>query len=213
MKTLENLIKKNREWAAEVNERDPHFFEQLAKQQEPEYLWIGCSDSRVPANQIVGLAPGEVFVHRNIANQVIYSDMNCMAVLEYAVDVLRVKHVIVCGHYGCGGVQAAMQENQLNVADNWICHVREIHRNHRRELEQIGEARGRFDRLCELNVIEQVHRLCHSTVVKHAWSRGQELCLHGWIYHIENGLLSDLNLCIARPEEVSPVIAAATAPT
>jgi len=208
MRTLQHLFDNNRRWAAEVLRNNPTFFEGLAKQQRPEYLWIGCSDSRVPANQIVDLAPGEVFVHRNIANQVIHSDMNCMSVIEYAVSVLHVRQIIVCGHYGCGGVQAAMQPGRAGLADNWVCHVRELLRGHQNVLNQLDD-RGRFDRLCELNVIEQVHRLCRSTVVDNAWRQGEQLNVHGWIYRIEDGLLNDLNLCIAGADETSAVIEAA----
>lgn len=211
MRTLKRLFDNNRKWAAEMISRNPTFFEQLAGQQKPKHLWIGCSDSRVPANQIVGLAPGEVFVHRNIANQVIPSDMNCMSVLEYAVSVLKVKHLIVCGHYGCGGVQAAMQKGGEGLAQNWIADIREIRRQHQKALQKLGPE-GQFERLCELNVIEQVKRLSHSTIVEHAWSRGEELCIHGWIYRIDDGLLHDLGLCIAKPEEASSLIDAALAP-
>lgn len=213
MKTLQHLFENNRQWVAKIQQSHPEMFRELAKQQRPKYLWIGCSDSRVPANQIVGLAPGEVFVHRNIANQVIHSDMNCMAVLEYAVDVLRTEHVIVCGHYGCGGVQAAMGEGSLDLVDNWIAGIRDTRRRHEGELSQIGEEPRRFERLCELNVVEQVRRVCNSSVVQDAWNQGRDLCVHGWIYSIADGLLNDLNLCITSAEEAGPTFAAAAAQT
>ena len=209
MRTLEHLFDNNRKWAADLVERDPKFFEDLAKQQKPKHLWIGCSDSRVPANQIVGLDPGEVFVHRNIANQVIYSDLNCMSVIEYAVEVLKVNHIIVCGHYGCGGVQAATQQGDRSVAQQWIGHIRDVRRQHQTALESIADERVRLERLCELNLIEQVRRLCRSNVVESAWNRGAELCVHGWIYRIDDGLLNDLDLCIAQSDEVTPIINAA----
>ena len=209
MKTLSHLFDNNRKWAAEVIQRDPHFFEDLAKGQQPKHLWIGCSDSRVPASQVAGLAPGDLFVHRNIANQVIYNDLNCMSVIEYAIDVLKVEHIIVCGHYGCGGVQAALQESGRMVADQWINHIRDVRRQHEPTLAEIEEEQRRFDRLCELNVVEQVRRLCHTVVVNGAWDHGAELCVHGWIYNLRDGLLNNLDLCISTPEEVSIQIDAA----
>jgi len=208
MRTLARLIENNRRWAAATLRQDPQFFERLSQQQQPEFLWIGCSDSRVPANQIVDLAPGEMFVHRNIANQVIHSDMNCMSVLEYAVDVLGVKHIIVCGHYGCGGVRAAVTGNLMSLAGNWIRHVREAATRYADVLAAITDEQIRYDRLCELNVVEQVNRLCHTTVIEDSWARGRELCVHGWIYSVQDGLLNDLNLCLSHPSEVAPAIAA-----
>ncbi|WP_434925990.1 carbonate dehydratase [Shewanella sp. HL-SH5] len=193
MKLLKPLFDNNRRWAERINQEDPTFFQKLANQQNPEYLWIGCSDSRVPSNQIIDLMPGEVFVHRNIANMVIHTDLNCLSVLQYAVDVLKVKHIMVVGHYGCGGVKAAMQNQRLGLIDNWLGHLRDIHRIHQDELTGLNET-ARFDRLCELNVIEQVANVTTSTIVQEAWDRGQNVSVHGWIYSINNGLLTDLGV-------------------
>jgi carbonic anhydrase len=191
MKSLSHLFDNNRKWAADVTSARPDFFQKLAAQQAPEYLWIGCSDSRVPANEIVNLLPGELFVHRNVANVVVHTDLNCLSVLQYAVDVLHVKHVIVCGHYGCGGVQAALAEAKLGLIDNWLRHVQDVARVHAAELETVaGDAR--VDRLCELNVIDQARHVCETTVVQDAWSRGQELDVHAWIYGLRDGRLRDL---------------------
>jgi carbonic anhydrase len=195
MKLLKPLFENNRRWAERISKEDPTFFEQLAKQQNPEYLWIGCSDSRVPSNQIIDLLPGEVFVHRNIANMVIHTDLNCLSVLQYAVDVLKVKHIMVVGHYGCGGVRAAMNQERLGLIDNWLGHLRDIHRFHCAELEPMTDQQ-RFDRLCELNVIEQVSNVVSTNIVQEAWDRGQEVAVHGWIYGINNGLLTDLDVTI-----------------
>ncbi|AUD60546.1 carbonate dehydratase [Shewanella sp. SP2S2-4] len=197
MKLLKPLFDNNRRWAGRIRQENPDFFEQLAKQQHPEYLWIGCSDSRVPSNQIIDLMPGEVFVHRNIANMVIHTDLNCLSVLQYAVDVLKVKHIMVVGHYGCGGVRAAMGQQRLGLIDNWLGHLRDIYRIYQEELQQMDEAK-RFDRLCELNVIEQVANVTSSTIVQEAWDRGQEVAVHGWIYGIDNGLLTDLDVTVDR---------------
>lgn len=197
MKLLKPLFDNNRRWAGRISQEHPEFFEQLAKQQNPEYLWIGCSDSRVPSNQIIDLMPGEVFVHRNIANMVIHTDLNCLSVLQYAIDVLKVKHIMVVGHYGCGGVRAAMGNQRLGLIDNWLGHLRDVYRLHNDELMQMDEA-NRFDRLCELNVIEQVSNVTSSTIVQEAWARGQELAVHGWIYGIDNGLLTDLDVTVDR---------------
>ncbi|MBW0298224.1 carbonate dehydratase [Shewanella xiamenensis] len=199
MKLLKPLFDNNRRWAGRISQEHPDFFEQLAKQQNPEYLWIGCSDSRVPSNQIIDLMPGEVFVHRNIANMVIHTDLNCLSVLQYAIDVLKVKHIMVVGHYGCGGVRAAMGNQRLGLIDNWLGHLRDVYRLHHDELMQMDEAK-RFDRLCELNVIEQVSNVTSSTIVQEAWSRGQELAVHGWIYGIDNGLLTDLDVTVDRAQ-------------
>ena len=198
MGTLRHLFEKNRAWAAQLTSGDPAFFERLAGQQAPEYLWIGCSDSRVPANQIVGLAPGELFVHRNVSNVVVHTDLNCLAVLQFAVDVLRVKHVIVCGHYGCGGVLAALRDEKLGLIDNWLRHVQDVGATHRAELEKLSGERDRLARLCELNVIEQVRNVGDTTVVRDAWRRGQPLSVHGWIYDIRDGLLRDLDVTLER---------------
>jgi carbonic anhydrase len=197
MKLLKPLFDNNRRWAQRILQENPGFFETLAKQQNPEYLWIGCSDSRVPSNQIIDLLPGEVFVHRNIANMVIHTDLNCLSVLQYAVDVLQVKHIMVVGHYGCGGVRAAMGSARLGLIDNWLGHLRDIHRLHNEELANLDE-KARFDRLCELNVIEQVANVSATNIVQEAWSRGQELAIHGWIYGIDNGLLTDLDVTADR---------------
>ena len=195
MKLLKPLFDNNRRWAGRILEEDPKFFEQLAKQQNPEYLWIGCSDSRVPSNQIIDLMPGEVFVHRNIANIVIHTDLNCLSVLQYAVEVLKVKHIMVVGHYGCGGIKASMGTDRLGLIDNWLGHIRDIYRLHKRDLESMDEDE-RFDRLCELNVMEQVANVTSTTIVQDAWARGQEVAVHGWIYSVENGLLSDLDVTV-----------------
>ena len=194
MKTLRELFENNRKWAQETVELNPRFFEQLSRQQNPEYLWIGCADSRVPANEIVNLPPGEVFVHRNIANVVVHTDLNCLSVIQYAVEILKIKHIIVCGHYGCGGVAAAMEPCNHGLIDNWLRHIRDVYRFHEEELDAIDDPTSRKDRLCELNVIEQVKNVADFTVVKNAWKAGQVLHIHGWIYHLEDGLLKDLNI-------------------
>jgi carbonic anhydrase len=186
------LFERNRRWAAGVRAADPEFFSALTRQQTPEYLWIGCSDSRVPANQITGLAPGEVFVHRNVANLVVHTDLNCLSVLQFAVDLLRVRHVIVCGHYGCSGVRAALTGQKVGLAENWLRHVQDVRAQHAPELDAIRHADARERRLCELNVIEQVRHVCDATVVQDAWRAGRPLAVHGWIYGLEDGLLRDL---------------------
>lgn len=193
---LEKLFENNRNWAASMVEKDPNFFAKLAAQQHPEYLWIGCSDSRVPANEIVDLLPGELFVHRNIANVVAHSDLNCLSVLQFAIDVLGVKHIIVCGHYGCSGVHAAMTRKRIGLADNWLRHVQDVHQKHGRYLGDSLPTQEQHDRLCELNVIEQVANVCRTTIVQDAWDRGQELTIHGWIYGLKQGLLADLGVTI-----------------
>jgi carbonic anhydrase len=203
MSRLERLMRQNRCWSEGVRLADPQYFERLAAQQAPEYLWIGCADSRVPANQVMGLAPGEVFVHRNIANVVAHSDFNCLSVLEYAVAILKVKHVIVCGHYGCGGVNAALKDHHLGLIDNWLRHIRDVRERHSEELDGIGDTTERLDRLCELNVKAQVAHVCQTTIVQHAWERGQELTVHGWIYGLRDGLLKDLGVEASSVAEVS----------
>ena len=203
MKDLEDLLNNNRAWAKSIKARDPEFFATLAQQQSPRYLWIGCSDSRVPATQLVGLHPGDMFVHRNVANVVVHTDFNCLSVLQYAVDVLKVSHVIVCGHYGCGGVQAAMQNLQFGLIDNWLRHVQDVRHKHRAVLEGITDEPERLNRLCELNVVEQVLSVARTTIVQNAWNRGQELSVHGWIYRIEDGLLHDLDICLSGQEQLS----------
>jgi carbonic anhydrase len=205
VRILRNLFENNRRWAESVTRRDPAFFQTLSIQQFPKYLWIGCSDSRVPANEIVGLLPGELFVHRNVANVVVHTDLNCLAVLQYAVDVLKVEHVIVCGHYGCGGVQAAEAGRSVGLVDNWLRHVQDVRERHRARVDAAGDAPARADRLCELNVIEQVRNVCHTTVVRDAWQRGQPLAVHGWIYALRDGLLRDLALTVTSPDELDDI--------
>ncbi len=197
-KRLEHLLENNREWAARIKCEDSDFFAKLAAQQSPKYLWIGCSDSRVPANTIIGLMPGDVFVHRNVANVVVHTDLNCLSVIQFAIDVLRVEHVIVCGHYGCGGVHAALEKQEHGLIDNWLRHVGDVHSLHRGELDAIPDFTKRVDRLCELNVAKQVENVCQTTVVRDAWRRGQDVAVHGWIYSINDGLIRDLGLCITK---------------
>ena len=201
MSTLDRLIESNKEWAEKINKENPDFFSSLSKQQNPEYLWIGCSDSRVPANQIVGLMPGEVFVHRNVANQVIHSDLNCLSVVQFAVEVLNVKHIIVTGHYGCGGVHAAYDNSRHGLVDNWLSHVKDVHYKHMDELSKLEPDEAK-DRLCELNVMEQVRNLARTTVVRDAWKKGQELTLHGFVYGLHNGLINDLGIDIGSIEDL-----------
>ena len=192
MTGVARLFQRNRIWAEGIHASDPGFFSGLARQQSPEFLWIGCSDSRVPANQITGLAPGEVFVHRNVANLVVHTDLNCLSVLQFGIDLLHVRHVIVCGHYGCAGVRAALYGQKAGLADNWLRHVQDVRQHHAAELGAIGDPAMRERRLCELNVMEQVRHVCQATVVQDAWERGQPLAVHGWIYGLEDGLLRDL---------------------
>ncbi len=202
--TPQQLFANNRQWADAIRAKDPDFFKKLASQQSPEYLWIGCSDSRVPANELLGLLPGELFVHRNIANVVVHSDLNCLSVLQSAIDVLGVKHIIVCGHYGCSGVHAALTGRRVGLADNWLRHVQDVHQKHERYLGEVLSPKERTDRLCELNVIEQVVNLCQTTVVQDAWERGQTLTVHGWIYGLQDGLLSELGMSINAPDKLAP---------
>ena len=192
MSSLADLFSNNKSWAQDLSARDPKFFEQLAVQQRPEYLWIGCADSRVPAEELVGLAPGEVFVHRNVANVVVHTDFNSLSVMQFAVDVLKVKHIIVCGHYGCGGVHATLRGDRVGLADNWLRHVDDVLHKHSTLLDSWTDEATRLNHLCELNVIEQVANVCKTTVVRDAWERGQELSVHGWIYGMRDGLLRDL---------------------
>jgi carbonic anhydrase len=203
MRVLSHLFAKNRAWAAEMIRHDPQFFERLSHQQAPRYLWIGCADSRVPANQIVGLLPGEMFVHRNVANVVVHADLNCLSAIQFAVEVLRVEHVIVCGHYGCGGVLAALRDDKLGLIDNWLRHVQDVHRKHQSRLDALATEGERQSSLCELNVIEQVVNVCQTTVVRDAWARGQELAIHGWIYGIRDGLLQDLGMSASAETELA----------
>lgn len=209
MRVLPHLFRNNRAWAEQIRQADPAFFQKLSHQQSPNYLWIGCSDSRVPANQIVGLLPGELFVHRNVANVVGHTDLNCLAVLQFAVDVLKVRHVIVCGHYGCSGVRAALRGDRLGLADNWLRAVKDVASKHAEALASLKDEAARHDRLCELNVIEQVLHVCQSPIVTDAWERGQEVAVHGWIYGLQDGLLRDLNVCITGSGEASAICDAA----
>ncbi|HEU5460560.1 MAG TPA: carbonate dehydratase [Pyrinomonadaceae bacterium] len=200
MKDLKRLLDQNKAWAESITASDPEFFPTLAKQQTPTYLWIGCADSRVPATQLVGMMPGEMFVHRNVANVVVHTDFNCLSVMQYAVDVLKVEHIIVCGHHGCGGVKAAMDNLQFGLIDNWLRHVQDVLQEYEAVLARIDDETKRLDRLCELNVIEQVFNVCRTTIVQGAWERGQELVVHGWIYDLEDGLLRDLDVSIDNAE-------------
>ena len=211
MRALSQLFANNRTWAAELLRVDPDCFARLSRQQSPPYFWIGCSDSRVPANEIVGLPPGELFVHRNVANVVAHSDLNCLSALQFAVDVLRVGHVIVCGHYGCGGVGAALRGDRHGLVDNWLRHVRDVHDKHQSRVDAMAGDDRRLDRLCELNVIEQVVNVCQSTVVRDAWARGQALAVHGWIYRLDDGLLRDLHMCLTTEVELTTQSEAACA--
>ncbi|MFA5056680.1 MAG: carbonate dehydratase [Opitutaceae bacterium] len=204
MRTLSRLFENNRAWAARIQRQDPEFFRQLARLQTPAYLWIGCADSRVPANEIVGLPPGELFVHRNIANLVVHTDLNCLSVLQFAVDLLKVRHVIVCGHYGCSGVLAALRGERVGLADNWLRHLQDVHEKHAARVQAAADPARQGDRLCELNVIEQVVNVCQTTIVRDTWQRGQELAVHGWIYGLRDGLLRDLGVTITGPDEVKP---------
>lgn len=203
MRILKNLFDKNKKWAGKIKESDPDFFTKLSLQQSPEYLWIGCSDSRVPANEIVGMLPGEIFVHRNIANLVIHTDLNCLSVIQYAVEVLKVKHIIVCGHYGCGGIKAALDNREHGLIDNWLRNIKDICRYHQAKIDALQDEKEKINLLCELNVVEQVANICHTTIVQSAWKSGQDLAVHGWIYSIEDGILKDLNVCITNRDEIS----------
>jgi carbonic anhydrase len=209
MRFLPHLFAGNRAWAERTAVEQPDLFPRLAAQQAPEYLWIGCSDSRVPANQIVGLLPGELFVHRNVANLVVQTDLNCLSVMQFAVEVLRVRHVIVCGHYGCGGVRAVLEDARLGLIDNWLRLVQDVRQRHAAMLAQLADPQQRLDRLCELNVIEQVRHVCRTTIVQEAWMRGQPLVVHGWIYGIHDGLLRDLGVSVAHLAELEPAVEAA----
>ncbi|HET8782640.1 MAG TPA: carbonate dehydratase [Pyrinomonadaceae bacterium] len=210
MKDLKRLLDQNREWAAAITASEPDFFQTLAKQQSPKFLWIGCADSRVPATQLVGMVPGEMFVHRNVANVVVHTDFNCLSVMQYAVDVLKVDHISVCGHHGCGGVKAAMDNLQLGLIDNWLRHVQDVIRDHEHALLDIKDETKRLDRLCELNVVEQVLNVARTTIVQTAWERGQELVVHGWIYGLEDGLLRDLGISIDCAEGLAAAYQATT---
>jgi carbonic anhydrase len=199
---LEQLFANNREWAKARSDKDPDFFKRLVSQQAPEYLWIGCSDSRVPANEIVNLLPGELFVHRNIANVVVHTDLNCLSVIQFAIDLLKVKHILVVGHYGCSGVHTALTERRVGLADNWLRHVKDVHQKHERYLGDAIPTPKKQDRLCELNVIEQVVNVCETTIVQDAWSRGQDITVHGWAYRLETGLVNDLEMSISSSDQL-----------
>jgi carbonic anhydrase len=209
MATLNHLFAKNKEWAEAIRARDPEFFHKLSRQQSPEYLWIGCSDSRVPANEIVNLLPGELFVHRNVANVVVHTDLNCLSVMQFAVDVLKVRHIIVCGHYGCSGVRAALSRQRIGLADNWLRHVQDVSEKHSASVHAAKGEHARTNILCELNVIEQVNNVCQTTIVRDAWDRGQPLTVHGWIYGIEDGLIRNLGPNISSAAEFLPQYGAA----
>lgn len=203
---LRHLLENNRKWAASEVERDPDFFNRLATQAAPEYLWIGCSDSRVPANELLGLAPGDVFVHRNIANVVVHSDLNCLSVLQFAIEVLKVKHVIIVGHYGCKGVHAAMTGTRVGLVDNWLRHVYDVHQKHERYLGSVVNEQSRSERLVELNVVEQVSNVVQTTIVRDAWDRGQDLTVHGWVYGINDGKLQDMGIAVSALDQLAPVV-------
>lgn len=205
MKELKELFAKNKNWMASKLEVDPAFFTRTAREQDPHYLWIGCSDSRVPANEIVGLEPGELFVHRNVANLFPHTDFNCLSVLEYAIDLLKIKHVIVCGHYGCGGVKAAMEDHQLGLVDNWLRNIRDIYAHHKDEIDNIDDKTLRHHRLVELNVLQQVLNICHTTIVQSAWQRNQLLSVHGWVYDMQTGTLKDLDCCLSSIDQVERI--------
>ena len=211
MKILRTLFENNKQWAAKLTADAPDFFLELSRQQSPQYLWLGCSDSRVPATQLVGLSPGDMFEHRNVANVVGHTDLNCLSVMQYAVEVLRVRHIIVCGHYGCGGVQAAYEGKKFGLIDNWLRHVQDVAQKHAAVLAAIPDKAERLRRLCELNVVEQVWNVCQTTVVEGAWASGQELAVHGWVYDLEDGLLRDLGVCVTSGEESAGAYAAAVA--
>lgn len=205
MRDLRILFDNNRKWVENKTREQPDYFKQRAEQQDPLYLWFGCSDSRVPANEIVGLEPGELFVCRNVANVFPHTDFNCLSVLEYAVSILKVKHVIVCGHYGCGGVKAAMEDHHLGLVDNWLRHIRDVYALHKNELDGIANLKKRYERLVQLNVLSQVLNICHTTIVQEAWARHQKVSVHGWVYNMETGGLEDLNCCISDSGQIEAI--------
>lgn len=205
MQKLQLLFRNNQEWAAQRISKDPQYFHRMASAQDPYYLWIGCSDSRVPANEIVGLEPGELFVHRNVANIFPHTDFNCLSVLEFGVDLLKIQHVIVCGHYGCSGVKAAMEDHHLGLVDNWLRNIRDVYSRFKKELDKITDPTKRHDRLVELNVMQQVLNICHTTIVQGAWSRGQPLWIHGWVYDMSSGTLKDLDCCVSSIDQVENI--------
>ena len=205
MPNFKQLFINNKNWADRIEKEQPGFFRQLSEQQAPEYLWIGCSDSRVPANEIVGLLPGELFVHRNVANLVVHSDMNCLSVLQYAIDILKVKHILVVGHYGCGGVKAALTKQRVGFVDNWLRNVKDVYAMHREEVDGIADENERLNRLIELNVMEQVRNLCHTSFVQEAWERGQPLTIHGWVYSLRNGRVKDLRVSHSCADKIDDI--------
>ncbi len=211
MPELKQLFENNRRWAERIRRQDPEFFSKLSRQQSPAYLWIGCSDSRVPANEIVDLLPGELFVHRNVANLVVHTDLNCLSVMQFAVDILKVRHIIVCGHYGCSGVGAALRGDRIGLSDNWLRHVQDVRQKHKNSVSAAGGEAAAADRLCELNVIEQVSNVCQTTIAREAWERGQELSVHGWVYGLKDGLLRDLHTTAANAREPTAAYEAALA--
>ncbi|MGZ5023767.1 MAG: carbonate dehydratase [Chthoniobacterales bacterium] len=211
MRDLVELFKNNKAWAARIRQEDPNFFLDLSRQQAPKYLWIGCSDSRVPANEIVGLLPGELFVHRNVANLVVHTDLNCLSVMQFAVDILKVSHIIVCGHYGCSGVRAVLRRDRLGLSDNWLRHVQDVRQKYEARLTSAGSETEAADRLCELNVVEQVANVAMTSIARDAWERGQDLAVHGWIYGLQDGLLRDLKVTVTACDETLPVCEAAAA--
>lgn len=204
MNPLKDLLEKNRQWASDRQKEDPLYFQRLCSQQAPKYLWIGCSDSRVPANQITGLQPGEVFVHRNVANIVVHTDFNALSVIQYAVEVLKVEHIIVCGHYGCGGVSAALQNRQRGLIDNWLRNIKELYDRHEEKFHELPD-QERLDKLCELNVEQQVINVCHTTIVQNAWQQNQKLSVHGWVYPLNDGIIRDLNVSIDSPDGIKDI--------
>jgi len=211
MSSLAHLFDNNRAWSERMRRDDPQFFSRLSGQQQPRYLWIGCADSRVPANEIVDLQPGELFVHRNVANVVVHSDLNCLSVIQFAVQVLKVEHIIVCGHYGCSGVSVAIQNQRVGLADNWLRHVQDVHSKHDAHVAMVSELTQRIDRLCELNVIEQVANVCQTTILRDAWERGQDVSVHGWVYGLKDGLVRDLKTTVTKPEQSASAYQAALA--
>jgi carbonic anhydrase len=204
MRTLSRLFENNRSWSERIRKHDPSFFRELSQQQSPEYVWIGCADSRVPANEIVGLQPGELFVHRNVANVVVHTDLNCLSVIQFAVEVLKVRHVMVVGHYGCSGVRAALGRDRLGLVENWLRHVQDVRNKYPDVLSALAETSAQIDRLCELNVIEQVVNVCETSILRDAWERGQDVAVHGWIYGIADGLLRDLDMTVSAVAEIDP---------
>jgi carbonic anhydrase len=205
MDDINKLFVNNLKWASDIKEVDSDFFTKLSKQQSPEYLWIGCSDSRVPANQIVGLLPGEIFVHRNVGNVVVHTDLNCLSVIQFAVEILNVKHIIVCGHYDCGGIKAALENKPHGLIDNWLRHIKDIHRIHKDKLDTVENEHKKIDMLCELNVIEQVANVCHTTILQHAWKAGKKVTVHGWIYGIKDGIIKDLGISVSNSDDIPSI--------